>query len=179
MSISRAKWLNKNKFKSLVCIKTCFPTYLFRAPHYDNNGIRNDNILNFAVGGERTHFSVNICSKGFQNSKHSYYQAYTKHPLSGDNSHIDVQGMTKGQNKRTGRRKRENKRGMRQTERARNSASCTSTTLSSAWGFSEPAKRKEIWLTQRSVDILFRVLLSGGFREQQRAWKGYSNKGPR
>jgi hypothetical protein len=87
--------------------------------------------------------------------------------------------MTKGQNKRTGRRKRENKRGMRQTERARNSASCTSTTLSSAWGFSEPAKRKEIWLTQRSVDILFRVLLSGGFREQQRAWKGYSNKGPR
>lgn len=74
--------------------------------------------------------------------------------MSGDKSHIDVKEMTKGEN-RTGRRKRENKRGMRQTERAQISVSCTSTTLSSAWGFSEPAKRKEIWLTQRSVDISF------------------------
>jgi hypothetical protein len=113
--------------------------------------------VNFAVGGKRNHSSVNICSKGFQNSRCSYYQAYTKHPLSGDNSHIDVKDMTKRENKKTGRRKRENKRGMTQTERAQISVSCTSTTLSSAWGFSEPAKRKEIWLTQRSVDISFRV----------------------
>jgi hypothetical protein len=77
--------------------------------------------------------------------------------LSGDNSHIDVKEMTKGENKRTGRRRRENKRGRRQTERAQISVSCTQTTLISAWGFSEPAKRKEIWLTQRSVDISFRV----------------------
>jgi hypothetical protein len=68
-----------------------------------------------------------------------------------------VKEMTKGENKRTGRRKMENKKGMRQTERAQISVSCTSTTLSSAWGFSEPAKRKEIWLTQRSVDISFRA----------------------
>jgi hypothetical protein len=90
-----------------------------------------------------------------------------------------VKEMMKGENKKKGRRKRENKRGMRQTERAQISVSCTSTTLSSAWGFSEAAKGKEIWLTQRSVDISFRVLLSGRFRELQRAWKGSSNKGPR
>jgi uncharacterized FlgJ-related protein len=61
-----------------------------------------------------------------------------------DNSHIDVKEMVKGKKKRTGRRKRENKRGMKQTERAPISVSCTSTTLSSAWGFSKPTKRKDI-----------------------------------
>jgi hypothetical protein len=77
--------------------------------------------------------------------------------MSGDNSNIDVKEMTKGENNRTGRRKRQNKRQMRQTERAQISVPCTSTTLSSAWGFSEPIKRKQILLTQRSVDISFRV----------------------
>jgi hypothetical protein len=65
--------------------------------------------------------------------------------------------MTKGEKKRTPRRKKENKRGMRKTERAQISVSFTSMALSSAWGFSEAAKRKEIWLTQRSVDISFRA----------------------
>jgi hypothetical protein len=64
--------------------------------------------------------------------------------LSGDNSHIDVKEMTKGGKKGTGRRKGKNKRGMRQTERAPIFVSCTSTALIWAWGFSEPAKRKEI-----------------------------------
>jgi hypothetical protein len=55
-----------------------------------------------------------------------------------------VKEMMKGNKKMMGRRKRENKRGMKQTERAPISVSCTSTTLSSTRDFCEPAKKKEI-----------------------------------